>query len=54
MLTMEPGADIAPYHGRPIVILDRGAWADWLDPSVSAKSLIKALPPGALQVEQVG
>ncbi|TIP54548.1 MAG: SOS response-associated peptidase, partial [Mesorhizobium sp.] len=28
--------------------------ADWLDPSVSAKSLIKALPPGTLQVEQVG
>ena len=54
MLTMEPGPDIAPYHDRQIVILDRSAWADWLDPSVSAKSLIKALPPGTLQVEQVG
>ncbi|RWI36068.1 SOS response-associated peptidase [Mesorhizobium sp.] len=54
MLTMEPGPDIAPYHDRQIVILDRSAWADWLDPSVSAKSLIEALPPGTLQVEQVG
>jgi putative SOS response-associated peptidase YedK len=54
MLTMEPGPDIARYHDRQIVILDRSAWADWLDPSVSAKSLIKSLPPGTLQVEQVG
>jgi putative SOS response-associated peptidase YedK len=54
MLTMEPGLDIAPYHDRQIVILEREAWADWLDPSVSAKSLIRALPEGALSVEQVG
>lgn len=54
MLTMEPGPDIAPYHDRQIVILERDAWADWLDPSVSAKSLIKALPAGSLNVEQVG
>ncbi len=54
MLTMEPGPDIAPYHDRQIVILDRDAWAAWLDPSVSAKSLIKPLAPGTLHVEQVG
>ncbi|RWI45173.1 MAG: SOS response-associated peptidase, partial [Mesorhizobium sp.] len=54
MLTMEPGPDVAPYHDRQIVILDRSVWADWLDPSVSAKSLIKPLPPGTPQVEQVG
>ncbi|MBB3965791.1 SOS response-associated peptidase [Rhizobium metallidurans] len=54
MLTMEPGPDIAPYHDRQIVILERNAWADWLDPSVSAKSLIKALPVGSLNVDQVG
>ena len=54
MLTMEPGPDIAPYHDRQIVILERDAWADWLDPSVSAKSLIKPLPAGSLSVEQVG
>jgi putative SOS response-associated peptidase YedK len=54
MLTMEPGPDIAPYHDRQIVILEREAWADWLDPSVSAKTLIKPLPAGSLSVEQVG
>lgn len=40
MLTMEPGPDIAPYHDRQIVIVERDAWADWLDPSVSAQSII--------------
>ncbi|AIC29525.1 hypothetical protein IE4771_PA00019 (plasmid) [Rhizobium etli bv. mimosae str. IE4771] len=54
MLTMEPGPDIAPYHDRQIVILERGTWADWLDPAISAKSLIKPLPVGTLSVEQVG
>lgn len=54
MLTMEPGPDIAPYHDRQIVILERGASADWLDPSVPAQSLIRPLPAGSLLVEQVG
>ena len=54
MLTMEPGPDIAPYHDRQIVILQRDAWANWLDPSVSAKSLIKPLPAGSLSLEQIG
>ncbi|TGQ89012.1 SOS response-associated peptidase [Mesorhizobium sp. M8A.F.Ca.ET.208.01.1.1] len=54
MLTMEPGPDIAPYHDRQIVILDRKDWASWLDPLVSAKSLIRSLQAGSLTVEQVG
>ena len=54
MLTMPPGPDIAPYHDRQVVILDRDAWADWLDPSVPAASLIRPLPAGTLLVEQVG
>lgn len=54
MLTMTPGPDIAPYHDRQIVILEREAWADWLDPSISATTLIKPLASGTLQVEQVG
>jgi len=54
MLTMAPGPDIAPYHDRQIVILDRADWAAWLDPSVPAKDLIKPLPAGSLTVEQVG
>ena len=54
MLTMPPGPDIAPYHDRQIAILERDAWVDWLDPRVSAKELLKALPPGSLEVQQVG
>lgn len=54
MLTMAPGPDIAPYHDRQIVILHRDAWAAWLDPTVSAKQVIRPLPSGTLNVEQVG
>ena len=54
MLTMPPGPDIAPYHDRQIAILDRADWAAWLDPSVSAKAILKPLPAGSLVVEQVG
>ena len=54
MLTMPPGPDIAPYHDRQIAILDRADWAAWLDHSVSAKAILKALPAGSLAVEQVG
>ena len=53
MLTMPPGPDIAPYHDRQIAVLDRGDWAAWLDPSVSAKTILKPLPAGSLAVEQV-
>lgn len=54
MLTVPPGPDVAPYHDRQIMILERDSWADWLDPSVSAQSLIRPLPAGTLSVEQVG
>ncbi|TGV15209.1 SOS response-associated peptidase [Mesorhizobium sp. M8A.F.Ca.ET.173.01.1.1] len=54
MLTMEPGPDIAPYHDRQIVILGREVWADWLNSTVPAQSLIRQLAAGTLQVEQVG
>jgi hypothetical protein len=46
--------DVAPYHDRQIVILERDSWADWLDPSIPAQSLIKPLSAGSLAVEQVG
>ena len=54
MLTIPPGPDIAPYHDRQIVILDRTDWAAWLDHSISAKAILKPLPAGSLAVEQVG
>ncbi|MGZ2408385.1 putative SOS response-associated peptidase YedK [Rhizobium ruizarguesonis] len=43
MLTMEPRPDIAQYHDRQVVILGAMRRADWLDPTISAKSLLK--PP---------
>jgi putative SOS response-associated peptidase YedK len=54
MLTMPPGPDIAPFHDRQIAVLGRDAWADWLDPRMSAKEILKPLPAGSLAVEQVG
>ena len=54
MLTVPPGPDIAPYHDRQIAILDRADWAAWLNPSVSAKTILKPLPAGALAIDQVG
>lgn len=53
MLTMEPGEDIAPYHSRQIVALSRDRWADWLDPNVPAKDVLKQLPKGSLPVTRV-
>jgi putative SOS response-associated peptidase YedK len=53
MLTAEPGPDVAPYHGRQIVVLRPEEWARWLDPRVPARELLKPLPAGSLEVEQV-
>jgi len=51
MLTCEPGPDIAPYHGRQIVLMPRGSWADWLGGVVPAGDLIAPTPAGTLRVE---
>lgn len=53
MLTIEPGEDVAPYHHRQIIPLTRDLWADWLDPSVPAGEVLRALPKGSLDVTQV-
>jgi putative SOS response-associated peptidase YedK len=54
MLTCPPGPDVAPYHGRQVVVLGRDQWARWLDPEVPAAQLLRPLPEGSLAVEQVG
>lgn len=53
MLTMEPGPDVAPYHSRQVAVLDRGDWAHWLNAKVPAKEILRALPAGSLNVEQI-
>lgn len=54
LLTCEPGPDIAPYHSRQIVLLDRRDWAGWLDGSVPAPDLLRPTPAGTLTVEPAG
>lgn len=54
LLTCEPGPDIAPYHGRQVVLLDRHDWAGWLDGSLPAQALTRPLPAGTLSVERIG
>jgi putative SOS response-associated peptidase YedK len=53
MLTCPPGPDVAPYHGRQVVVLDRADWAAWLDDSNPAARFCRPLPAGTLAVEQV-
>ena len=53
MLTAEPGPDVAPYHDRQVVVLNREDWGRWLDPRFSAKEILRPLPAGSLNVEQI-
>jgi hypothetical protein len=52
LLTTEPSSDVAPIHDRQMVILDRSNWSAWLEQS-GEKGLLRALPTGSLEVEQV-
>lgn len=52
MLTCPPGPDILPYHSRQVVVLGRGDWARWLDPSVPSADLCRPLPAGSLIAER--
>ena len=53
MLTTEPGPDVAPYHSRQIVIIERADWHRWLSPEPGAEGLLRPLPAGSLTVEQL-
>lgn len=53
MLTTAPGADIAPYHDRQIVLLRRDQALDWLDLTRPEADLLRPSPAGALAVEKV-
>lgn len=52
MLTTAPGADIAPYHDRQVVVLPARRGLEWLDLSRPAAEILTALPPGGLAVER--
>ncbi|MEN5229739.1 SOS response-associated peptidase [Brevundimonas naejangsanensis] len=53
MLTTEPGADIAAYHDRQIVLLRTEDGAAWLRLQRPQTELLRALPAGSLDVEKV-
>lgn len=51
MLTTEPGPDVAPYHGRQIVVLPREDWPAWLYLTKPSVDLLKPSPAGSFAVE---
>lgn len=53
LLTRPAGEDIAPYHHRQIIPLPRDRWADWLDFGMPAAEVLRSLPKGSLEVNQV-
>jgi putative SOS response-associated peptidase YedK len=52
LLTAAPGSDVAPYHDRQPVVLERDRWADWLDLTRPEADLLIPSAAGALQVVQ--
>ena len=50
LLTMPPGPDVAPLHGRQIVILPPEQWPAWLNGTAKSADLFQALPEGSLSV----
>jgi putative SOS response-associated peptidase YedK len=53
LLTVEPGPDVAPIHDRQMAILERDEWLAWLDLTRPENELLRPLPAGSLDVEQV-
>jgi len=50
LLTVPPGADIAPYHNRQIALLTPPQWREWLDGSAPSKDLLRPSEAGELRV----
>jgi putative SOS response-associated peptidase YedK len=53
MLTTEPGADVAPYHDRQVVVLQREDWSGWLDLTRPEAELLRPLPTGSLTAQRL-
>jgi putative SOS response-associated peptidase YedK len=52
MLTVEPGPDIAPYHGRGVALLSPPQWRSWLDGSAKSIEMLGPAGAGSLNVSQ--
>jgi putative SOS response-associated peptidase YedK len=53
LLTTDPSEDVAPIHDRQMVVLERSNWSAWLQETSNEADLLRALPAGSLEVEQV-
>jgi putative SOS response-associated peptidase YedK len=51
MLTTEPGDDVAAYHDRQVVVLQREDWGAWLDLTRPEAELLRPLPTGSLKAQ---
>ena len=49
MLTVEPGADIKPFHDRQIVVLPPATGMDWLTLAKPQLEILRPLPRGSLE-----
>ena len=53
MLTTAPGADVAPYHDRQVVVLRPADWPAWIYLTKPEKELLQPLPAGSLNAVTV-
>jgi putative SOS response-associated peptidase YedK len=53
LLTTAPGPDVASIHNRQMAVLHRADWKSWLDLTKPEAELLRALPAGSFNVEQV-
>jgi len=53
MLTTEPGPDVAPYHGRQVVVLPPSSAMEWLDLTKPEADICKPAPAGVLLHQQL-
>lgn len=53
LLTIEPGPDVAPIHDRQMVILERSDWSEWFENMGNEAELLRPLPAGSFNAEQV-
>jgi putative SOS response-associated peptidase YedK len=51
MMTTTPGPDVAELHSRQPVVLERAAWAEWLDLGSNAGALLRGAAAGTLRAE---
>ena len=50
LLTCDAGPDVAAYHARQPIVLQRNDWLRWLNPSTPSAQVLKPSPRGSLTV----